>query len=270
MSPQYRDDQTSNLPEVHRPEQQNYAYSLPHQSQPYPPLPADKGYYSPPENVAPAPARKGWMRWWILALIGLFIALIAGLVGGLAGQAIEKGRSPSTSAAESSSSPSSSCPNPNSNSTTPSPGAPSNVLGGPITIPDTGCNFPDVLIQRAVNSTTKNIKANYTTLCNTGWTPPKDQVLVAIWSLTPSDCVEACWKYNQNANTRQSKDGSCVGAGYLPSWVNQTAGAEAQGGQPFNCNLMKSTQGIKRNDNEIEVVALCLPGQCNNVGVPMG
>src|SRR4051812_20850101 len=83
MAQQYRDDPGSNAPEVHH-QEDTYLYPVTDQTPTYA-MPSTKSDHEAlPVESQPAllAARRGWKRWWILALIGLFIALIAGLVGG--------------------------------------------------------------------------------------------------------------------------------------------------------------------------------------------
>lgn len=274
MSKPYSHHAGSNLPEVNH-EQESYAYALPVQSPAYSlPSQQEKDYYgasvgqAPPSSQAPPTTRKSWMRWWVLALIGLFIALIAGLIGGFIGKAIQEGRqsssdphaSTATAAAQVPST--SSCPN--TTSITPPANAPANVVGT-ITIPDTGCGFPSNKARRRIERQTTFTKVNYTTICNSGW--PGSDAIIGIWALSPSDCMEACDKYNAFVSKPTGKQ--CIGGGFIPAWTNQTASAKAQGGDAFNCYLKDNNKNIVVNDRageNLEVVALCLDGQCNGIG----
>jgi hypothetical protein len=250
---QYRDDPAQNAPEVHNQhdaglypaEQTAHAYALP----------SGKTYDdAPPVDLYPAPAaaRQGWKRWWILALIGLFIALLAGLVGGFIGQAIQKGREPSSVPPAAT--------NGNSSASTP-PQNLANGTVGTIVIPQTGCNFETSRDRNRLSNTTVYSKKRYTTICNSGWV---DFLIVGLWTLTPSDCMEACIAYNLNAPTQRP----CVGGGFVPSWTNQTLANIDLGGPPLNCYLQSNSSGVIPNDQEKldnEVVALCLDGKCNDV-----
>ncbi|KAF2824022.1 hypothetical protein CC86DRAFT_468981 [Ophiobolus disseminans] len=273
MASPYRDNASSDLPEVNY-QEQSYAYALPDQTAAEV-LPSTKGYYSSATESHHVPTvttgRKGWMRWWVIALIGLFIAIIAGLVGGLIGQAIQKGRASGSSdstlnsSQEASPSPSS-CPNSTSAATTPPPGAPANAIGTILT-PDTGCDWPSSKERRRIAKQTTYLKGNYTTICNSGWLG--NDGILGLWTLSPSDCVEACLKYNSYAVNRPASERRCVGAGFIPDWTNQTTGAREQKGAPFNCYMMSSNKNIVPNDRAdfgTEVVSLCLDGQCNGIG----
>jgi hypothetical protein len=271
MLQENRDGPGSDLPEVHHQEPESYAYALTQDDTPgYQPA-STKGYYSrPPENVPDITrARKGWMRWWILALLGLLIAVIAGLVGGFIGQAIQKNSEPSSASPPPVSTPSS-CPdlNANSSSVTPPPGGAANVVGT-IVLPDTGCDWPNSKTQRRIDSQTKPFTTKYTTVCNTGWSPPLDDIITGVYTISPSDCIEACAKFNQFARASLSTPGRCVGAGFIASWTNRTVAAQQQTGQLFNCYMMRSNESMHENERAdvgTEVVALCLEGQCDNYG----
>jgi hypothetical protein len=264
----YRDDPANTAPEVNHDEQSSYIYSVPDQTPAYASAPMKAYDHPSPATPIQVPltktaTRRGWKRWWILALLGLLVAVIAGLVGGFIGQAIEKGRQPSSAGLSAPS-----CPNSTASATTPPPGEPADIVGT-IKIPNTGCNFPASKERRRINGTTTFFKANYTTVCNSGW---PSAGLLGIWTLDPSDCVEACIKYNNAARAvnRPSSERKCVGSGFLPSWVNRTLSAREQNGPPFNCFLQNDAGGIVSNDREavgVEVVALCLPGQCDGEGV---
>jgi hypothetical protein len=255
---QYRDDPAQNAPEVHNPHDANL-YPV-DQTAPAYALPSAKTYddaspmdmYSPPVTV-----RQGWKRWWILALGGLFIALLAGLVGGFIGQAIQKGREPSSVPAAATQSPASS--NGSSSAITP-PQNPAQGTIGTIVIPQTGCNFPTSKDRNRISNTTVYSKTKYTTICNSGW---EKSLILGLWTLTPSDCMEACISYNIYASSART----CVGGGFIPAWTNQTLANIVSNGPPQNCYLQSNSSGIMSNDRELntEVVALCLDGKCNNV-----
>lgn len=271
MAPNYTDDASHALPEVSPHQNQGYAYAVtdsPAQTQP-----DVKAYYSPhleTYSMAQQP-RQGWKRWWILALIGLFIALISGLVGGFIGQAIQKGRESSVAAPQTtpSNAPAitSSVPSPTSSrpgsSATPTPVPDTNVIGT-ITVPKTGCDFPNSKDRKRVSNLTAVSRKAFTTICNSGWGGRADDI-VALYTLTPSDCVEACLQFNGDpSNTR-----TCVGGGFIPSWVDQTVAQKALNGPPLNCYLKSGNSGIGANDREdvgTEIVALCLDGKCNGIG----
>lgn len=260
MSPPYRDD--ANLPEVNQ-QEQAYAYALPEQTSTYV-VPPTKDYYTP--AVEATATRKGWMRWWVLAIIGLLIAIVAGIVGGVIGQATQKGREPADNP-QATPPAASSCPNSTFAATTPPPGAPDNAVGT-IILPDTGCGWPNSKERTRLAKQTNYFKTNYTTICNSGWLG--NDGIMGLWTLSPSDCVEACIKYNLYAVNRPTTERRCVGAGFIPDWTNQTTGAREQKGPPFNCWPMSTTKYLVTNDRAdfgTEVVALCLDGQCNGIGV---
>jgi hypothetical protein len=258
MQSQYRDDPSNHLPEVHH-QEQSYTYSIPEQSPLYTVV-STKAYDRTPSVEAEdlPETRKGWKRWWILALIGLFIALIAGLVGGMIGQEVQKGREPLSAPAAASASPSSAT----ANTTCPASKPPPNA----IPVSTTGCNFPDNKDRRRLSNSTVYSNYKYTTVCNSGW---GGAALIGIRTLTPSDCMESCLMYNGYAQGRPKGERSCVGGGFIPAFVDSVqARKEMPGGPPNNCFLMSDATGIRENERApgTEVVALCLDGHCNDAG----
>jgi hypothetical protein len=265
----FRDNPGHDAPEVSH-EQHDYLYSVPDETPAYA-LPPSKGY----GHAAPAElqyghlgARKGWKRWWILALLGILIALLAGLVGGFVGQAIQKGRQPTDFSASSTLSSdagnSTSCaPTSSSNSTANL----TNVTIGTIVQPDTGCNFPASKARNRLSKVTvSSNQIKYTVVCNSGWI---NSGLIALYTLTPADCIEACYRYNDYARNRPKGERVCVGGGFIPRWVDQSKAKVESIGSPFNCFLQYDADGIvenDRSDSDVEVVALCLDGKCNNAG----
>ncbi|KAF2028988.1 hypothetical protein EK21DRAFT_113365 [Setomelanomma holmii] len=267
MQTQYSDDlHGQSLPEVHH-QEQSYIYSVPDKSPAYavPNAPPTIGYdHAPATDAAYSPAgkRRIWTQWWVLALIGLAVAIIAGLVGGFIGQAIQRGREPSNGSASAPSS--SSCPTNSSSSATTPPSGSSNTTFGTIVRPDTGCNYPaSKPQQKRIPGVSLYWKQNYTTICNSGWSGPNSGI-VGMWTLTPGDCIEACHVYNLYGSNRNKP---CLGGGFIPDWTDRDEGAKMNNGAPFNCFLQSNTTGISPNDRDaVEVVALCMTGQCDNIG----
>ncbi|KAH5594146.1 hypothetical protein HBI17_168650 [Parastagonospora nodorum] len=220
-------------------------------------------------HVATHAAKK---RLWILPLVGLSIAVIAGLIGGFIGVAIHDAREPSTAAllkASPSSIPLSSSilssPFP-SNTSSPTTTAPcsSQPAGtfGTIAAVDTGCKFRETKGRNRMYNATAFTGTSFTTICNSGW---KNFAIIGLYTLTPSDCIESCVQYNKFADKRPKSERFCVGAGFIPDFVNQTMATLARNGASFNCFLQSNTTGIMPNDEErkgLEVVALCLGWQC--------
>ncbi|KAH7378398.1 hypothetical protein DE146DRAFT_774455 [Phaeosphaeria sp. MPI-PUGE-AT-0046c] len=277
MASKYTDDASHNLPEVSPQQAQGYAYAITDSPAQSPPNshPDVKAYYAPHAETYPEAQRprQGWKRWWILALIGLFIAIISGLIGGFIGQSIqevlESAPKPTASNAPvvSPLSTPSSGPSPTSlragSSATPT-SVPDQGVVGTITVPKTGCDFPNSKDRKRVSNLTAFSRKAFTTICNSGWSGRADDI-IALYTLTPSDCIEACLQFNGDpSNTR-----TCVGGGFIPSWVDQTVAQKALGGPPLNCYLKSGNSGIGDNDREdvgTEIVALCLDGKCNGIG----
>jgi hypothetical protein len=262
----FRDDPGHNAPEVNI-EQQQYIYSVPDKTPAYA-LPPSNGYdHAPPVEPSythPGGSRKGWKRWWILAIIGILIALFAGLVGGFIGQAIQKGREPASSTSSSDTANSTSCaPTSPSNSTSNST---ADIIGT-IVEPSTGCNFSTSKNRNRISNVSDYNKIKYTTVCNSGW---GGSPIIGFYTLTPSDCIEACVQYNSAGPPSENNGNqSCVGGGFIPRWTNQDIANKESIGAPYNCYLKSSADGITENDRlsaNVEVVALCLDGKCNDAG----
>lgn len=64
---------------------------------------------------------------------------------------------------------------------------------------------------------------------------------------------------------KKDSDRKCFGGGYIPDWWNQTKAMAESGGMPYNCFLKSNDTGTGRNNKDIEVVSLCLPGSCKDV-----
>jgi hypothetical protein len=266
-----RDEEYGNAPEVN-PHPQPYIPPVHDQSPPYAVL-SPKGYEHVPRfetQTELVGSRKGWTRWWILAIIGIGIAIIAGVVGGFIGRAIQQGQGSSNAfTAQTSSAPAATAiPSPensSSSATTPPPNQPPGTIGT-IVLPNTGCNFPTSKERRRISNATEYTKTGYTTVCNSGWI---NAGLSGFWTLTPSDCVEACVQYNKFLQDRNSKALSCVGGGFIPDFTNRSLAKLISNGAPFNCYLQYNSDGIVPNDREksgLEVVALCLDGMCKGAG----
>jgi hypothetical protein len=256
----FRDDPGHNAPEVN--EQHQYIYPVPNKTPAYA-LPPSNGYdHAPPIEpfeTHPGGSRKGWKRWWILAIIGILIALLAGLVGGFIGQAIQKGRGSEAKPASSTSCAPTSPSNSTSNST-------ADIIGT-IIEPSTGCNFSTSKNRNRISNVSNYNNIKYTTVCNSGW---GGATIIGFYTLTPSNCIEACAQYN-GVHPPSEKNGnlSCVGGGFIPLWTNQSKANEQSIGSPYNCYLKSSADGIAENDRlsaNVEVVALCLDGKCNDAG----
>lgn len=255
MAPSYHDDPSHNAPEVDHQPSSLHAVADYSQVQPF--TTTKDPYYNPSPAIEPQKNQtttqqgRGWRRWWILALFGVLIALIAGLVGGFIGQAIQKGRAtfPSNECAP--------ALTPTANSSV--------TLADTIVNANTGCNF-ESRERRRIDNRTEVSRTSYTTVCNSEWDSNglADDIM-GFYSISPSDCVEACLSYNNDgANER-----SCVGAGFVPLWTNRTEARKMINGTPRNCYLKNSTNGISENSRAgagVEVVALCLEGKCNGIG----
>lgn len=248
MSLDHQSDQYENAPEAITLD--NYTHPTKGNPHIYAGPPTERMYQSmstEPKLLTLAP-RRGTKRFWVLPLVGLLIAVIAGLVGGFIGAAIQDqdAREPSTTPSL----------------TSPLSPAPSNGTSTSIMNVDTGCNFPESKAEsRRIPSETAWSKTRYTTICNSGWSRT---AIIGLYTLTPSDCIESCLVYNNFERQRhRERERLCVGAGFIPDWLNQTLAYSASEGSPFNCFLQHNVTGIGPNDREqdgVEVVALCLNG----------
>jgi hypothetical protein len=77
-------------------------------------------------------------------------------------------------------------------------------------------------------------------------------------------------QYNKFLKDRHNNAFSCAGGGFLPALTNRTLGHLLSNGASFNCHLQYNSQGIILNDHQdsgLGVVALCLDGMCDVVGI---
>jgi hypothetical protein len=270
MALTHQEDEYGNAPEVDL-QQHTYIYPVIDQTPPCVLSPADYHHARLFKTQStPVPARETLTKWWILALAGLSIAIVAGLIGGFIGRAIQDSRissdSPATvtrtlPAATMTPSP----PNGTSSTKAPPQTQPSSTTNA-LVPPDTGCNFPTSKERQRLSNQTDYSRTAYTTICNSGWV---NAALSGFWTLTPSDCVEACALYNKFLKERSSNALSCVGGGFIPSFVDRKKAIGMSKGV-FNCYLQYNSKGITPNDLEssgVEVVALCLDGQCDGAGI---
>lgn len=226
------------LPEVAQAEPTAYKYSVP--IDPTPHAGQDSKEVVPhgfePGNVA---HRRRWTRWPLLLLYAVLIAVVAGVIGGFIGKAITNSpKNDTLSSTEFSP--------PTNTSTTDT--STNDTLARILPIPTTNC--PSISEQQYISSTSDYTQTPYTIMCATRWT---NAHLVAISAATPSDCIEACESYNDNAPT----DRTCLGASFVPRWWNQTQ-AMAMKNEPYDCFLMGENSTIFQNDQPFEIVALCL------------
>lgn len=245
----------------------SYAYSVPENySPPYNEENANPhGTWPEVSTYPPQPRKRILTRWYFLIIYGLLIALIAGIIGGFVGKSIESKRvdkgdlnnnNGDVAAVQSAcSTPTTASATNAAPSGTSTPSATAFVRTLPV--PTTGCNPTNV--QKSFKAFTTYINAGYTTYCNTGWW---NDDLLAMSAATPSDCIEACAYYNQY---KSSNERSCVGGGYIPAWWDQSKAMDEDGNMPWNCFLKANDSRVGRNDRDIEVVALCMDGACNDV-----
>jgi hypothetical protein len=181
-----------------------------------------------------------WMRWPLLLVYGLSIALLSGTIGGFIGKTISSSHVESI---------------PDTNITTPTNTSSSDNSSHILPLPSTGCT--PVSQRKYISSKSAFLAIPYTTVCATRWT---DSQLAALSAATPSDCIEACDSYNTPAN----KGKPCLGASFVPSWWNQTVAMEKKN-NPFNCFLMDKNTHLARNDQGFEIVALCMKNACDGL-----
>lgn len=247
-----------------------YKYSVPESPQPHTtvyalhnvnetsPLPSE-----PSEIEKSQIPRGNGRRWPLFLLLGLLLMTIAGVAGGFIGKTIEHNSSKgsvslagaSASIPSSSLASSTSVAMPTSSSTSDSNA--SGLFERTIVQPTSGCSSADPYRSFKARSHILNIP--YTTVCGQGWLSSD---LISMSVATQSDCIESCSQYN---SVKESDDRSCVGAGFIPAWWNQTLAMVQSGITPYNCFLKTNTSGIARNNQEFEVIAICMEGQCDNI-----
>ncbi|KZM28026.1 hypothetical protein ST47_g853 [Ascochyta rabiei] len=263
----------NDLPEaVSEPDYSIHKFSIPASPQPRTtvhPLPAVHAESpSPKYSVSEEPRvkQRKWTRWPLLLLYGLLLTVIAGVAGGLIGKTIERNNhnrdayvngvtypSPTSGSAQSLSSSSS----PSSSVSPSTPTVSSTVFKRTIPQPTSGCT--SAAPYRSFKSRSNFINIPYSTICGQGWL---DFDLTAMSVATQSDCIESCSMYNAH---KQTGDRSCVGAGFLPAWWNQTLAMVESKITPYNCFLKTNTSGIARNNEKFEVIALCMQGECDDI-----
>lgn len=249
-----------------------YKYSVPESPQPYttvytphtvdetPPLPPTSGEGE--QSQARHATRR---RWPLLLLLGLLLMIIAGVAGGFIGKTIERNNSKRDNSHESETSPTSASASTPSSSLASATTAPSSTAGvstsgvfeRTIAQPSSGCSSADPY--RSFKARSHFLNIPYTTVCGQGWL---SYDLTSMSVATQSDCIEACSQYNAH---KETGDRSCVGAGFIPAWWNQTLAMVESGVTPYNCFLKTNVSGIARNNEKFEVIAICMEGECDNI-----
>lgn len=262
-------DPTCTLEAVPKSDTSSYIYSVPNRDAPYstdkypPEQQVEYPYYQPvPDeyHTPPPPPKRRWKIWILWLVVGLLIAVVAGVVGGFIGKTIADDRNKDALALQQATckAASDTTPTPTASTATSSgSGTPTpTVFTRNIPVPTTGCT--PTTEQRSFRAMTNFLKYTYTTYCMSGW---QSDELFALNVASPSDCVEACLMYNAYKRT---DDRVCVGGGFIPEWWNQTKAMDESGGMPYNCFLKHNDTGVVRNDRVIEVVSLCLTGYCTD------
>ncbi|OAL51314.1 hypothetical protein IQ07DRAFT_419344 [Pyrenochaeta sp. DS3sAY3a] len=270
MNPQYQSTPDSALPQVIPQEHSAYLYPASDRSPASDQSPAlsilqQKQEYHVQHTETPLPSKplsRKWTAWPLLIVYGVVLAVLAGIIGGFIGQTIERNAHSNNTSLPSNNQAEVSGSSPTPTSATPSPSSTPSPNERTITIPSTGCNPTTQRATLAGRSTF--LQASYTTICATGWLLDE---LIGISVATPSDCIEACVQYNafKRSMGRPDSERNCIGGGFIPEWVNQRQAVRENPSSPFNCYLKNGTSGVMRNDRGIEVVALCLEGQCGSV-----
>jgi hypothetical protein len=271
----------SDLPEkAPGPDYAAYKYSMPES----PPESYDTGvWYPPPANPQSAPAGghqdpsnggRRWTRWPLLLLYGLILAVIAGLIGGFVGKAIESNNHTTSAALAGSdacpttpttASNPSAAPSASASPTSISPAASASASATPassvfervIPQPSSGCDASAPY--RSFKSRSSILGVPFTTICGQGWM--RDD-MVAMSVATQSDCIETCSTMNSYVGDGGRK---CVGAGFIPEWWDQARAMRESGITPYNCFLKSNTSGIARNNEKFEVIALCMGTNCDGM-----
>jgi hypothetical protein len=263
----------SDLPEkAPEPDYSAYKYSVPES----PPQPYTSVYAHPVDPLSPgyeqpSNGRRTWTRWPLLLLYGLILAVIAGLIGGFVGKAIESNNhttsavlagsdacptTPTITSNPSAAPSASTSPTSISPAASASPTPSSDVFERVIPQPSSGCDASAPY--RSFKSRSNILGITFTTICGQGWM--RDD-MVAMSVATQSDCIESCSTMNSYADNARK----CVGAGFIPEWWNQTRAMKESGVTPYNCFLKSNTSGIARNNEKFEVVALCMDTNCDGI-----
>lgn len=261
--------QHSELPEtVTEPDYSAHKFSIP--AYPQPPTTVDTlptvnvGSPSPKYSVVEEPRtrQKKSNRWPLLLLYGLLLAIIAGVAGGLIGEKIGRNKHSKDAFINNTT-----CPTPTSVSVqslssaslipSSTPTASTTDFERTIPQPTSGCT--SAAPYRSFKSRSNYLNIPFSTICGQGWLSSD---LTAMSVATQSDCIESCSQYNAQ---KQTGDRSCVGAGFLPTWWNQTLAMVESGITPYNCFLKTNTSGIARNNEKFEVIALCMEGECDDI-----
>lgn len=263
MQTSYHRSRHSDLPEtVPESEVAAYKFSVPDRTPPFSTVQAVSPLRPYSEDSKPLVSRRSLTSWPFLILYGILLAVIAGLAGGLIGKTIERNNHNNDNLPEYKSCPTSASNSPAS-STTPSsttsatPTPSSALFERTLAQPSTGCT--SITSYNSFKARTQFLEWQYTTICGHGWL---NDELIALYTPTVSDCVEACVMYNAH---KSDGDKTCVGGGFIPEWWNQTKAMDESGGMAYNCFLKSNASGIARNDKKYEVVALCLDGWCDDV-----
>lgn len=274
-APSHHSDLPETVANVHRSSVQKY--SIPESPQPHTTIyavpavdDASPSPSTPSEIEKSSPQRGTTRRWPLLLLLGLLLTTIAGVAGGFIGKSIEHRKSkgdvsltsasastPSSSLASSTSitMPSTAIAMPTSSSTVDDNA--SGLFERTIVQPSSGCSSTDPY--RSFKARSQILNIPYMTVCGQGWLSSD---LISMSVATQSDCIESCSQYN---SVKESSDRMCVGAGFIPAWWNQTLAMVQSKITPYNCFLKTNTGGIARNNEEFEVIAICMEGQCDNI-----
>jgi hypothetical protein len=269
----------SDLPEpvVSQDRSSLYKYSVPENPQPHTSIhalhtPNEQSPLPPTFSEIEQPRIKHGTRrrWPLLLLLGLLLMIIAGVAGGFIGKTIERNNSKGVVSLESATA---AAPTPTSSSSlaslassasfaTPAPSSTadistSGVFERTIVQPSSGCSSADPY--RSFKARSQILNIPYTTVCGQGWLSDD---LIAMSVATQSDCIESCSQYN---SVKESSARSCVGAGFIPAWWNQTLAMVESKITPYNCFLKTNTSGIARNNEKFEVIAICMGDECDNV-----
>lgn len=215
------------------------------------PIQNDKFAYNATPGQPPIDKSKHprWKVWTVLLLSGIFIAIIAGLIGGFIGKAIQSNQNSSATTGSNAQRQGSTC-----SSSAPAPSPSSSQAVTTLPVPTTGCPSTNNTLQRS-NET----GSTFFMLCNTDWISFN---LVSGYMNSVSDCVEACVTFNRYMRTNNGTY-PCVGTSFVPSWLNNRTLGIAASDTSGNCflkyrvNILVAPPYITR-----EAVSMCLTTAC--------
>ncbi|KAF2447435.1 hypothetical protein P171DRAFT_509710 [Karstenula rhodostoma CBS 690.94] len=190
-----------------------------------------------------------YARWLLLVVVGIIIAVIAGLAGGFIGKSIEAGIHEEPVGAATPTQPTDSCgAGPTSTRATVLTKTATETLvvqpsaTGTVDVPSTGCSGAGNI----TGQTSFNV--NFTTICQTDW-PGSD--IFAFKSGSVYDCADSCYMWNEYGLRRPR----CLASAFVPDWSDSSLAIEELGA-PMNCFLKQASNPVTAGVREKVVLVL--------------